>query len=135
MRRSGATRVRNHVIWKHTAETAGYLSGVRPGDCPKSLGARGRNETYFSQAYGRLHRSGLARTITTNFHNPGSGRFTHYLSPRTITVREALRLQGFRDNFDFPDDLWRSSAERLVGNAFPCPLARALASHIRGLLT
>ena len=135
MRRSGAMRVRNHSLWNHTPEIAEYLACVSPGDCPKSLGARGRNERYFSQAYGRLHRRGLARTVTTNFHNPGSGRFTHYRWPRTITVREALRLQGFQDSFTFPDRLWRSAAERLVGNAFPRPLAHALAGHIKELLS
>jgi DNA (cytosine-5)-methyltransferase 1 len=135
MRRSGALRVRNHTIWNHTAATAKYLSRVEPGDCPKALGARGRNERYFSQAYGRLHHRGLARTVTTNFHNPGSGRFTHYRWPRTITVREALRLQGFHDGFSFPEHISRTDAERLIGNAFPRPLARALAIHIKRLLS
>lgn len=135
MRRSGAARVRNHAVWNHSQETKEFLSRLRPGDCPRGLGDRGRNETYFSQAYGRLHRDGLARTVTTNFHNPGSGRFTHYRWPRTITVREALRLQGFRDSFDFPEDIARTDAERLIGNSFPRPLARALAGHIKALLS
>jgi len=110
------------------------LALVAPGQCPHGLGSRGRNTSYFSQAYGRLHRNGLARTITKNFHNPGSGRFTHYAAPRTLTIREALRVQGFPDTFRFTDDTTASAAERLVGNAFPRPLARALARHIRRLL-
>ena len=69
------------------------------------------------QAYTRLHRRGLARTITTNFHNPGSGRFLHYQQHRTLTVREAARLQGFGDDFVFIGRPGRQ--ERLVGNAFP----------------
>jgi len=131
--RLGSPTLRNHRSWDHEPETVALLASVRPGDSPRRYGARGRNTTYFSQAYARLHRAGLARTITTNFHNPGSGRFTHYAAPRTLTVREALRIQGFPDAFHF-EGLTSSDAERFVGNAFPRPLARALARHIRRLL-
>lgn len=131
--RSGSPPLRNHRAWDHCPEIVELLTSVRPGDSPRRYGGRGRNTTYFSQAYARLHRGGLARTITTNFHNPGSGRFTHYAAPRTLTVREALRIQGFPDAFHF-EGLTSSEAERLVGNAFPRPLARALARHIRRLL-
>jgi DNA (cytosine-5)-methyltransferase 1 len=89
---------------------------------------RKRDRPYYSQAYTRLHRRGLARTITTNFHNPGSGRFLHYEALRTLTVREAARLQGIEDAFTFVG--LQSDQERLVGNAFPMPLAEAIARHI-----
>jgi DNA (cytosine-5)-methyltransferase 1 len=134
MRRLDTLSVKHHIAWSHKPELVERLSQVTPGECPRNFGRR-RNEVYFSQAYGRLHPDGLARTITTNFHNPGSGRFTHYRAPRTLTVREALRLQGFRDSFRFAEDVTQSSAERLIGNAFPRPLAKALASHIKKLLT
>lgn len=132
--RSGSPTLRDHRAWHHERETVRLLAAVRPGDSPGKFGARGRNTRYFSQAYARLHRGGLARTITTNFHNPGSGRFTHYAAARTLTVREALRIQGFPDTFHFEGISW-TDAERLVGNAFPRPLARALARHIRRLLS
>ncbi|MGD1088113.1 MAG: DNA cytosine methyltransferase [Verrucomicrobiota bacterium] len=51
------------------------------------------------QAYARLHPQGIGFTITANFRNPGSGRFTHYRDNRSITVREAARLQSFDDRF------------------------------------
>jgi DNA (cytosine-5)-methyltransferase 1 len=131
--RSGAPPLRNHRSWDHRPDVVEFLAAVGPGDSPREYGGRGRNTTYFSQAYARLHRGGLARTITTNFHNAGSGRFTHYAAPRTLTIREALRIQGFPDVFYF-QGLSSSDAERLVGNAFPRPLARALAKHISRLL-
>lgn len=133
MRAGAPDQLANHRAWNHEPEMVKLLSKVRAGDCPRGQGGRGRNTTYFSQAYARLHPGGLARTITTNFHNPGSGRFTHYAAPRTLTLREALRVQGFPDTFRF-EGLHSSDAERLVGNAFPRPLARALARHIRRLL-
>jgi DNA (cytosine-5)-methyltransferase 1 len=132
--RRGATDLTHHRAWNHRDEIVEFLGLVSPGECPGGLGGRGRNTRYFSQAYARLHENGLARTITKNFHNPGSGRFTHYASPRALTIREALRIQGFPDTFCFTDDTTASAAERLVGNAFPRPLARALARHIRRLL-
>jgi DNA (cytosine-5)-methyltransferase 1 len=83
---------------------------------------------YFRLAYGRLHRRGLLPTVTTNFHNPGAGRFWHHEQARTLTVREAARLQGMSDGFQFHGPL--AAQQRLVGNAFPVPLADAIARHI-----
>jgi DNA (cytosine-5)-methyltransferase 1 len=93
---------------------------------------RGREIKYLSQAYGRLHRHGIAQTITANFSNPGSGRFIHYREHRSITVREAARFQGFDDTFIFCGQ--RQEQQRQVGNAVPPLLARALAEHFGKLL-
>jgi DNA (cytosine-5)-methyltransferase 1 len=93
---------------------------------------RGREIKYLSQAYGRLHRHGIAQTITANFSNPGSGRFIHYRDHRSITVREAARLQGFDDDFLFCGRF--EEQQRQVGNAVPPLLARALAEHFGSLL-
>lgn len=134
MRRTSSDAVLDHQAWRHGDDLVARLRAVAPGDCPSHSGTRSRNTRYFSQAYARLHRDGLARTITTNFHNPGGGRFTHYGAPRTLTLREALRVQGFPDHFRF-DDLHAVDAERLVGNAFPRLLAEALGRHVQSLLT
>jgi len=84
-------------------------------------GRHGEKGKYFSQAYGRLHRRGLARTITTNFANPGSGRFWHPTQERTLTLREAARLQGFDDSYQFGG--LPSHDAVLVGNALDAALA------------
>jgi len=132
--RCGARELTHHRAWNHNDNMVEFMSYIAPGECHPGHGGRARNTDYYSQAYARLHPNGLARTITKNFHNPGSGRFTHYACPRTLTVREALRIQGFPDTFSFPEQTTRTEAERLVGNAFPRPLARAIAKHIRRLL-
>jgi len=88
---------------------------------------------YFSQAYARLHHQGIAQTITTYFHNPGSGRFTHYRDLRALSVREAARFQSFNDDFMFIGKAEQQM--RHVGNAVPVLLAQQLVDHVADLLT
>jgi DNA (cytosine-5)-methyltransferase 1 len=123
---AGKPVVSNHEPWDHGAALIDRLCQVREGCRPPAEATNGRR--YYSQAYARLHRQGLARTITTNFHNPGSGRFLHYRLDRTLTVREAARLQGFSDDFVFIGRPGRQ--ERLVGNAFPPLWADVIARHV-----
>ncbi len=117
----------NHELREHSADLIRRLGAVDEGGRPKT------DRKYYSQAYTRLHRRGLARTITTNFHNAGCGRFTHYAEPRTLTVREAARLQGIQDDFAFHGH--RHLQQRFVGNAFPTPLATAIARQVSRQLT
>ena len=51
----------------------------------------------------------------------------HYAYNRVITVRESARLQGFGDEFIWPDRIPRLQQYRQVGNAVPPPLAAAFA--------
>lgn len=51
---------------------------------------------------------------------------------RTVTVREAARLQSFPDSFVFCGSM--GAAFRQIGNAVPPLLSRALAQHIQGTL-
>lgn len=57
-----------------------------------------------------------------------SGRFIHPLEPRILTVREVARLQSFPDDYWFPES--KVAGYRLVGNAVPPVLARAVARSI-----
>jgi len=114
------------VPWDHDRDLVTRMHKVPEGCHPPIEATNGRR--YYSQAYTRLHRDGLARTITTNFHNPGSGRFLHYRLDRTLTIREAARVQGFRDDFGFTGR--PGVQERQVGNAFPPLWAEAIAAHV-----
>jgi DNA (cytosine-5)-methyltransferase 1 len=49
-----------------------------------------------------------------------------------ITVRMAALLQGFPDDWEFAGG--KTAAYRQVGNAFPPPVARAVAEQIRAVL-
>lgn len=72
-----------------------------------------------------------ARTLTAHL---GKDSYTHIHydddQARTISVREAARLQSFPDGFLFEGAM--NAAFRQIGNAVPPLLARALALHIAG---
>lgn len=137
-RRKGARILTNHSAREHDKEfVEKKLKKIPEGGSNQDLDGRsrfdrGREIKYLSQAYGRLHRHGIAQTITANFSNPGSGRFIHYRDHRSITVREAARFQSFDDTFIFCGQ--RMEQQRQVGNAVPPLLARALAEHFGKML-
>lgn len=60
-----------------------------------------RNGHTYPSVYGRLRWDFPAGTITTGFVTPGRGRFIHPSRRRPLTPREAARLQGFPDWFEF----------------------------------
>lgn len=72
-------------------------------------------------------------TIIAHLYKDGN-RFIHYdpEQQRTITVREAARLQSFPDDFDFVGS--RGNAYQMIGNAVPVLLARAIAQAVFKLL-
>lgn len=82
--------------------------------------------------FGRLWWERPAVTIRTEFYKPEKGRYLHPEAHRPITHREAARLQGFPDDFDFCGS--RIEAGIQIGNAVPPPLAEALARHVLALL-
>jgi DNA (cytosine-5)-methyltransferase 1 len=69
-----------------------------------------------------------ATTVVAHIHKDGH-MFIHPNEARSITVREAARLQSFRDTFEFP--VSRTHAFKQVGNAVPPLLAQALGTAIR----
>jgi DNA (cytosine-5)-methyltransferase 1 len=80
--------------------------------------------------YGRLHPDYPAYTITTYFNRPNVGANYHYEFERLITVREALRLQSFPDDF-VPFFSNQRNLHIQIGNAVPPLLARAIAESLK----
>ena len=68
-------------------------------------------------------------TIIAHLYKDGN-RFIHYdpKQQRSITVREAARLQSFPDDYEFI--CTRGSAYQMIGNAVPPLLAEALAKAV-----
>jgi DNA (cytosine-5)-methyltransferase 1 len=137
-RRVGAAILFNHKARAHSPAMLQKMAMIREGGRNQELPDEDRlradpEREYFSQAYGRLHRHGIAQTVTTMFHNPGSGRFTHYRDLRALTVREAARFQSFDDRYMLLGKLeWQM---RHVGNAVPVLLAKTLANMCSELIT
>ena len=71
--------------------------------------------------------------IRDRSYNPGTGRFTHPEQDRTLTLREASRLQGFPDSFMFTkpgEPITFTNVGRLIGNAVPPVFGKAIARQI-----
>jgi DNA (cytosine-5)-methyltransferase 1 len=79
-----------------------------------------KNGTSYRAVYGRMHWDRPAQTITTGFNASGQGRNIHPLRRRVITPREAARLQGFPDWFEFGPaglDIKRKHLAKWIGDA------------------
>ena len=70
---------------------------------------------------GRLWWDKPSVTIRTEFYKPEKGRYLHPVENRPIMHREAARLQGFDDDFEFIGK--RIEVGIQIGNAVPPPLA------------
>jgi len=81
----------------------------------------------FNGLYRRLAWDQLSYTVDTRFGTPRF--FIHPELNRGFTVREAARIQGFRDSFVFTGSV--SNQFRMIGNAVPPPLSSAVASLLR----
>jgi DNA (cytosine-5)-methyltransferase 1 len=71
--------------------------------------------------FGRLWWNKPSVTIRTEFYKPEKGRYLHPVENRPITHREAARLQGFSDEFQFKGN--RIEVGIQIGNAVPPPLS------------
>lgn len=74
-----------------------------------------------------------APTMTTQCYGFGNGRFGHPEQHRAISLREAAILQGFPRTYAFvPKDgeVIFKVLGRLIGNAVPVDLGRAIARSI-----
>ncbi|MEU7189810.1 DNA cytosine methyltransferase [Streptomyces sp. NPDC045369] len=78
----------------------------------------------FTDKYKKLDWDELSRTITAHIAKDGYW-YIHPEEPRTLTVREAARIQTFPDRFRFAGT--RSDAFRQIGNAVPPLLGEAAA--------
>ena len=102
-----------------------------PDSLPEELlvGYRTKRVKNFSHVYRRLHRGKPSITLV-----PGHNAFpVHPWLNRTLTVREAARLQTFPDDIVFKGA--RQDQCKQVGNAFPPLLAEVIANNISKAVT
>jgi DNA (cytosine-5)-methyltransferase 1 len=82
----------------------------------------------YSGAYGRLDYTSVSPTITRWVFHIGSGRYSHPREVRSLTMREAARLQSFSDDFHFIGS--RTDQAGQIGNAVPPYFMEQLADNI-----
>jgi len=88
----------------------------------------------FSGVYGRMTWGDPAPTMTTQCYGYGSGRFGHPRQHRAISLREAAILQSFPRRYKFlkrGETASITTLGRLIGNAVPVKLGRAIAKSIQ----
>jgi DNA (cytosine-5)-methyltransferase 1 len=88
---------------------------------------QGEKHSGHTDCYGRLWWDKPATGLTTRCISFSNGRFGHPEQDRAISVREAARLQGFDDGFEFTGNL--NSMAKQIGNAVPVDLAYAMGCH------
>ena len=97
-------------------------------DCHKKISGHS-----YSCNYGRMWWDKPAPTMTTHCTGIGNGRFGHPEQDRSITLREAMLLQSFPRDYEFcpkQEIPSRTAIQRMVGNAVPPKLAKALGATI-----
>ena len=120
----------NHVVTKHSTVAIKRMEKIRINENFTVLDEK--INTVHSGSYGRLDPNSIAPTITTRFDTPSGGRFIHPYRDRTITPREAARIQSFPDDFEFVGT--KSCICKQIGNAVPPKLSYFLGTMIRRIL-
>jgi len=105
-------------------------SSTKYSDLPAEL--RRYRDDSFDDKYKRLDGAGLSRTITAHIAKDGYW-YIHPREPRTISVREAARIQTFPDSYRFAGP--RSAAFKQIGNAVPPALAESIGRRIQDAFT
>lgn len=116
--RSGKKSVYGHIKTNHTADVVARFEKVLPGQIDKI------------SHFHRLHSNKFCNTLRAGTINTRhtAARPIHYQHSRTITVREAARLHGYPDSFEFPKAIYH--AFRAIGNSVCPPVAAALGESL-----
>ena len=96
--------IKNHFAMQHSERVHEKIAAIPQGSGPMS--------------YRKLHPNRTSNTLISGHRAPPA----HYAQPRSITVREAMRLQGFPDEFEVCGPFGSQMGQ--VTNAVPPPLAK-----------
>jgi DNA (cytosine-5)-methyltransferase 1 len=132
--RKGSDRVYNHYAARLAPQNIERLKHLRPGgswrDLPIALLPKGMKlarRSDHTKRYGRLKDDGLAGTVMTKC-DPHWGAVFLPNQDRSMTVREAARIQSFPDKYRFLGP--RVAQYEQVGNAVPVLLAKSIAEAL-----
>jgi DNA (cytosine-5)-methyltransferase 1 len=134
--RDGSSKVHNHVTRYHSERDIRVFSMMKEGMWWRDLPAEvrelyGYRDDIFHDKMKRLRSDRPSWTVVAHLYKDGY-MYIHPKQPRSITVREAARLQSFPDRFIFRGS--RTDQFKQVGNAVPPLLAKAVANSVRVML-
>jgi len=129
-------RVHNNITRWHRKKDIQVFENMLPGGRWSELSKADRRKIGYSNdsfedKWKRLPINGQSWTVTSHLHKDGY-MYIHPRQNRTISVREAARLQSFPDSFVFYGS--RSAQFKQIGNAVPPLLAMAIAKHVKKML-
>ncbi len=122
-----------HEAVKHPAHVLDWL-----WDVPEGRSAHDNEETSkrppsgYNTTYKRQVWNEPASTVQTTFGMISGCRNVHPIATRSLTIREAARIQSFPDSYIFRGNL--GIIRTGIGNAVPPMLAYAIALHVKKVL-
>lgn len=128
MRDTSNDKFFNHVASVHQEKTIKILKLITPGQTMKDLPKSMQTKSVHSGAYGRMEKNEPSYTLTTRINTPSVGRIIHPVDDRTITPREAARIQSFPDSYHFIGDV--TTVGMQIGNSVPPLLGKAIGDSI-----
>lgn len=128
----------NHVARPHSERDLRDFSRLREGESSAAAMRERKvkfefpyDKSKFKDRYTRQSRSRPCSTIVAHLSKDGL-MFIHPTQNRSLTPREAARVQSFPDWFRFPEA--QTHAFRMIGNAVPPLVARAVGQEIKAFL-
>ena len=121
----------DQYICSHVKPGGNYMD--IPDEVPSVRIKRLKRDGGHTTCYGRMLPNKPSYTINTYFNRPNVGCNIHYKYDRIITLREAMRLQTFPDDYEFVSKS-KQGKNLIVGNAVPTHLAYVLATKLKDYL-
>jgi DNA (cytosine-5)-methyltransferase 1 len=132
-----ASKLTAHRARPHSERDLGDFDRLREGEhCAEAM-KRGEkfdfpyDKANFKDRYTRQHRNEPCSTIVAHLSKDGL-MFIHPTQKRSLTPREAARVQSFPDWFEFP--IARTHQFRVIGNAVPPLVAEAVGIAVKSYL-
>ena len=134
--RGGQDTLHNNITRWHRKKDIEVFSNMRPGEKWSDLSEADRkkigySDRSFNDKWKRLRNDKPSWAVVAHLQKDGY-MYIHPTQNRTVSVREAARLQSFPDSFVFCGS--RSAQFWQIGNAVPPLLAKAIAEHLKDIL-
>ncbi len=126
--RKNSHKLYNHIATQHSDIAIQRLAMIPPEKGKEYLPKEHLTKSTFGGTWCRLIKNQPSPTIVTRFDTPSNGQNNHPFLNRSITPREAARIQSFPDTFVFYGN--KSSVIKQIGNAVPPKLAKSIAEEI-----